>query len=230
MRVTISHHSLPLFSQFASSLGAQDVDSFLQLVSGNKTRRIMTFLVQAGREILQEAPVRTLEILLGAIHAAQAQPIVTHSSGTRCLEGRRSEEDVLDVVDVYSDHASLPSSISESNGLGEYVSADEAKPPSAYFEEIESVGRGGMKEAPTLSSERVRHSASPKGRRARDFDARKERAADRKAKTERLRRQQELVRLKKAEKEADEALKQQEESNCMQHEDGRSAEVDRHTR
>ena len=72
--------------------------------------------------------------------------------------------------------------------------------------------------------------ATKKGRRAREFDVRKERAADRKAKSERLKRKQELDRLKKAKIQAAEVLEQQQECVAMQQEDDRSRDVDRYMR
>lgn len=190
----------------------------------------MVFPVQAGREVLQEAPNRMFEVLLGAIDAAQAQPTHTHSPGTRCLEARQPEDDVLDVIDTYGDRARLPSSVSECSDSGEVVGTGQTKPQSVFLKEIESVNGVGMNATSQLSCQRSRDGVSPKGRRGRQFDARKERAAERKAKTERVRRQQELERLKRAKKQADEALEEKKESICMQHEDRRSAQVDRHIR
>eukprot|EP00752_Nemacystus_decipiens_P001471 g1447.t1 len=65
-------------------------------------------------------------------------------------------------------------------------------------------------------------------RRAREFDARKERAAERKAKSERLKRQQELNRMKRAKMEEGEILKQRQECLSMQEEDERSSAVGQH--
>ncbi|CAM9559381.1 unnamed protein product [Scytosiphon promiscuus] len=212
--------------KLGSLLGAQDVDSLSKLVSGNKTCRIMVFPVPAGRELLQEAPVRTLQILLGALHAAQAQPIATR------LQKKTSEEDILDLIDVCDVRARSPSIASKMSALSEWVGPDQAKSLNAYAHHggVKTIRREVTEKAPAPSCQRAHDRGCPKGRRARDFDTRTERAADRKAKTERLRRQQELERLERAKKKADDVLKQQEEGNCMQIEDGRSAEVDRHTR
>lgn len=185
--------------------------------------------VQAGREILQEAPVRTLEILSGAIHAAQAQPIVTHSTGTRYLEGRSSENSVLDVIADCRAGGSASSSPTNGYGLGEYVFTGQVKPPNDTPKETEIVGKG-MNRSSAPPPECERDNAPPKGRRAREFDARKERATERKAKSERLKRQQELDRLKRAKRQEDEILEQHQECLFMHQEDERSTSVDRHIR
>lgn len=200
------------------------MDSLFKLVSGNKHRRIKVYPVQAGREILQEAPVRTLEILLGAIHAAQAQPIVACPAGTTTYpEGSAFEDYVLDVV-ADSPAVGSPSSLLGSGGdLGEHT---QVEPPMGGAKET-----GGSKcmDGPlSARDERSCDPPSPKGRRAREFDARKERAAERKAKSERLKRQQELNRLKRAKMEENEIMKQHQECLSMQEEDERSSAVDQH--
>lgn len=203
------------------------MDSLFKLVSGNKHRRIIVYPVQAGREILQEAPVRTLEILSGAIHAAQTQSIVACPAGTSAYpEGSASEDDVLDVIAECSGIGSPPSSLLGNGGdLGEYVQVE----PS--MGRVKETGRGeGMDGSPSARPERSRDNPSPKGRRAREFDARKERAAERKAKSERLKRQQELNRLKRAKMEEDGMMKQQQECLSMQAEDDRCSAVDKHIR
>lgn len=215
-------------SQLGSSIGAEDVDSLQQLVSSSRHRRIMVYPIQAGREALQEAPVCTLKIIWGAIHAAQMKPVVPHATGSGCFQDRQSKDDVLDVIGVLGECESSLPSCSQSGGLGE-VSTDEVNPPTGIPNETESGGKRKSKTSST-PSERKREDASPKGRRAREFDARKERAAERKAKKERLKRQQELDRLKRAKKQQHEILEQQEECISMQEEDDRSTAVDRHIR
>lgn len=202
------------------------MDSLFKLVSGNKHRRIIVYPVQAGREILQEAPVHTLGILSGAIHAAQTQPIVACPAGTPTYpESCASGDNVLDVL-VDSRAIGSPSSLVENGGdLGEYA---QIKPPKGRNKETGS----GEDVDGSLSAPPGRpcDNPSPKGRRAREFDARKERAAEKKAKNESLKRQQELNRLKRAKREEDEILKQHGECLFMHEEDERSSAVDRHIR
>lgn len=201
------------------------MDSLFKLVSGNKHRRIMVYPVQAGREVLLEAPVRTLEILSGAIHAAQTQPIVACSAGTATyLEGSSSE----DTSHVVGDPRTVgsPSSVLENgDDLGKNAQVETRKGPDKETGNAEYVDG-----SPSVPPERSCDNSSPKGRRAREFDARKERAAVRKAKSERLKRQQELNRLKRAKREEDEILQQQRECISMHQEDERSSAVDEHIR
>lgn len=220
---------LCLMSQLGSSIGAEDVDSLQQLVSSNRHRRIMVYPIQAGREALQEAPVRTLEIIWGAIHAAQMKPVVPHATGSGYFQDGQSKDDVLDVIGVPGECESSLPSCSQSDGLDEGFFIDEVNPPIGIPQETESGGKRKSKTSST-PSERKRDDASPKGRRAREFDARKERAAERKAKKERLKRQQQLDRLKRAKKQQHEILEQQQECISMQEEDDRSTAVDRHIR
>lgn len=186
---------------------------------------MMVYPVQAGREIMQEEPVRTLEIISSAIHAAQTQPLVTFSSGTgEHVEDTSLEND--DVLDVVPDcRASSPPSslrqIDDDSGGHAQVSLPI---------DVETKDGEGMGGSYSPTPERVRDNASPKGRRAREFDARKERAAERKAKSERLKRQQELNRLKRAKKEEDEIRGQHQECISMHEEDERSISVERHIR
>lgn len=204
------------------------MDSVFKLVSGNKHRRILVYPVHAGREILQEAPIRTLEIISGAIHAAQAQPIVPRST-KRCFEGRSSDDCVLDVITDCQAGDSASISPKKSCSVGKCVSTGQAKPSNDTTKEPDNVG----KNRDTYSArppERERDNALPKGRRAREFDARKERAAERKAKSERLKRQQELDRLKRAKRQEDEILEQHQECISMHQEDERSTSVDKHMR
>lgn len=199
------------------------MDSLFKLVSGNKHRRIIMYPVQAGREVLQEAPVRTLEILSGAIHAALTQPIVACPAGRTYPEGSSSEDDVLDVI-ADSRTMGSPSRLLESGGdSAEYA---QVEPPMGRVNETRS--GESMDGSPSTRPERSSENPSPKGRRAREFNARKERAAERKAKSERLKRQQELNRLKRAKMEQDENMKQQQECLSMQEEDERSSAVDKH--
>lgn len=221
-------HLSPIF-QLGSSIGAEDVDSLQQLVSSNRHRRIKVYPIQAGREALQEAPVRTLEIIWGAIHAAQMKPVGPHATGSGYFRDGQSKDDVLDVIGVPGECESSLPSCSQSGDLGEGVSTDKANPLIGIPNETESGGKRKSKTSST-PSERKRDDASPKGRRAREFDARKERAAERKVKKERIKRQQELDRLKRAEKQQHEILEQQQECTSMQEEDDRSTAVDRHIR
>lgn len=200
------------------------MDSLFKLVSGNKHRRIKVYPVQAGREVLQEAPVRTLEILLGAIHAAQTQPAVACPAGTTtCTKGGTPEDYNLEVV---ADARAIdpPSSLME-NGGDMHKFAQVEPPMGGATKTGSSECKGGP---PSPRPDRSCDPPSPKGRRAREFDARKERAAERKAKSERLKRQQELNRLKRAKMEEDEAIKQRQECVSMQEEDERSSAVDQH--
>lgn len=200
------------------------MDSLFKLVSGNKHRRIIVYPVQAGREILQEAPVRTLEILSGAIHAAQAQPIVACPVGTTTYPERSASED--DALNIVADSRAIdsPSNLLENGGgVSEYV---QVEPLKGRDKEIGSGEK--LDGSPSAPPERPSDNPSLKGRRAREFDARKERAAERKAKSERLKRQQELNRLKRAKREADEILKQHQECLAMHQEDERSYAVDKH--
>lgn len=185
----------------------------------------MVYPVHAGREILQEEPVRTLEIISSAIHAAQTQPLMVFSSGTgEFIEDSSLDND--DILDVVADYraSSPPSSLVE---IDEY-SGGHAQV--SLPKDVETEGGEGMGRSPSPNPDRARDNASPKGRRAREFDARKERAAERKAKSERLKRQQELNRLKRAKKEEDEIRGQHQECISMHGEDERSTAVDRHVR
>ncbi|CAN0546456.1 unnamed protein product, partial [Ectocarpus sp. 12 AP-2014] len=227
--ITSTRDALGSNTELGSSIGAEDVDSLQQLVSSNRHRRIMVYPIQAGREALQEAPVRTLEIIWGAIRAAQMKPVVPHATGSGYSQDGQSKDDVLDVIGVPAECESSLPSCSQSDDLGEGVFIDEVNPPIGIPAETESGGKRKSKTSLT-PSERKRDDASPKGRRAREFDARKERAAERKAKRERLKRQQELDRLKRAKKQQHEILEQQQECISMQEEDDRSTAVDRHIR
>ncbi|CAM9506461.1 unnamed protein product [Ectocarpus fasciculatus] len=227
--ITSTRDALGSNTELGPSIGAEDVDSLQQLVSSNRHRRIKVYPIQAGREALQEAPVRTLEIIWGAIHAAQMKPVVPHATGSGYFRDGQSKDDVLDVIGVSGECESSLPSCSQSGDLGEGVSTDKANPLIGIPNETESGGKRKSKTSPT-PSERKRDDASPKGRRAREFDARKERAAERKVKKERIKRQQELDRLKRADKQQHEILEQQQECTSMQEEDDRSTAVDRHIR
>lgn len=174
---------------------------------------------------MQEEPVRTLEIISSAIHAAQTQPLVTFSSGTgEYIEDASLEND--DILDVVADNRASkpPSSVVQIDGDSD-GHAEVSLP-----RDVETQDGEGMGGSYSPTRERARDNASPKGRRAREFDARKERAAERKAKSERLKRQQELNRLKRAKKEEDEIRGQHQECIFMREEDERSIAVDRHIR
>lgn len=189
----------------------------------------MVYPVQAGRELLQEASVRTLEILSGAIRAAQTQPIVACPAGTTAnLESSSSKDGVLDVAADSWEISSPSGNGGDLGGSGgDLGECGQVGPPTGR--DIETGSSKCMDGPPLARPERSRDSPSPKGRRAREFDARKERAAERKAKSERLNRQQELNRLKRAKREEDEIVKQDQECLNMQEEDERSSAVDKHT-
>lgn len=174
---------------------------------------------------MQEEPVRTLKIISSAIHAAQAQPLATRSSGAaKCIEDKSLDnDDVFDVVAGYYE-SSPPSTLIDNDP----DSADHLEVNLSNDVEMEDDECMNRSCPPT--PERARESLSPKGRRAREFDARKERAAERKAKSERLKRQQELNRLKRAKREEDEIQGQYQECRSMYEEDERSVAVDRHIR
>lgn len=205
------------------------MDSLFKLVGGSKHRRILVYPVHAGREILQEAPIHTLKILSGAIHAAQAHPIVTRTTGTRCLEGKPSEKSVSGVIADCRAGSSASNSSKSDCDLGKYVSTGQTKPSNDSPKEPQNVGKD-MNKSSVRPPERERDHTPPKGRRAREFDARKERAAERKAKSERLKRQQELDRLKRAKRQEDEIFEQHQECISMHQEDERSASVEKQMR
>lgn len=224
----LSHFTI--FSQHCrASLDAEEVDTVFKLVSGNKHRRILVYPVPAGREILQEAPVRTLEIISGAINAAQAQPIVDRSTVTSYFEETSSDDCVLDVINDCQAGDSASNSPKKSCNLVKCVSTGQIQPPNDTSKEPNTVGKN-MDTCSARPPERERDNTLPKGRRAREYDAKKERAAERKAKNERLKRQQELDRLKRAKRQEDEILEQHRECVSMHQEDERSTSVDKHMR
>lgn len=207
-------------------------------MNGQKRRRVLVYPVSAGREILQEAPIRTLKILMDAIQAAQARSFAVGNNGKHREEDPITEgvsqSDEMGYIDREAASVLRPDS-SESgderqHGATPNISGAmsslyqggkcENDPPLDEVAEI-------LIEDPPVPGINV---ATKKSRRAREFDIRKERAAERRTKNERLRKQEEKARLKKAKQEIVERVNQQRELMAMQREDDRSTAVDRYIR
>lgn len=234
----------PDFSQLRqhcrASLGAEEVDSLFKLMSGNKNGRMMVYPVQAGREILHEAQTRTLEILSRAIDAAQAQPVSTPFSGTMFLdddiEEIQPQPDVFDVMDNYRGQQRRPSALlepdtTENAGLCEGSSPEGAKRPDSSGVEIGGIANDHAVDNETAAPlDNAPDGVTTRGRGRREFDVRKERAAERKTKNERLQKRRELDRLKRTQRDEQEKLGQKDELVLMQKEDERSEAVSRYIR
>lgn len=94
---------------------------------------------------------------------------------------------------------------------------------------IEHVADGAPTET-VAPPESAANGVTSRGRGRREFDVRKERAAERKMKSERLQKRRELDRLKRTQREEQEKIGQQDEHLLMQKEDERSEAVTRHIR
>lgn len=229
-----------LKQHWRASLQAEEVNSLFELVSCNKQRRILVCPIEAGREILQEAPVNTLEILLRAIHAAQTQPCIAPFSGTRYpRDAVEIQQGVMDIISGCSDQRrELPCNLpvepdtTKSEVFCVDVSSQQSKYIAGTPDKRDSVANEltGAIEALAAPPERPPVGVTKKSRREREFDVRKERASERKAKSERVKRRQELDRLKKLQQQEAENWAQQRECVYMQQEDDRSAAVVRHAR
>lgn len=226
-------------------MDAQEVDSYFDLVNGNQHRRVLVRAVPAGREILQEQPARILQILTDAIQAAQARPLVAVASF-----GNNTKEDPADLKELQKDEPDtidrrdhrVASRLSSTLTTDDRESEEEQKcngaPDGAVFPDsacrVTNLQLGQDAQQADLPVEtsppRSRQYVSRKSRRAREFDARKERAAERKSKSERLRRQQELGRMKKTKQELVENAKRQLETVAMHEEDHRSRATETYTR
>lgn len=230
-----------------TSVEAQEVDSLFALVNGNRQNRLLVRLVEAGRELLQEAPVRTLQILSEAIHAAQMRPLFPPPGGARLYVGDVGDRDQpnhdrIDGMDRIDQTEELPSSCFSGGDTGNtelpcYGISNEATSvvdgsPTAEGHRVESVENESVyvDEIRGAPDSRAPIDATKKGRRAREFDIRKEQTAERKAKKERLKKQQELDRLKRTKREHEQFSEQQRACEAMQQEDSRSRAVDRYTR
>lgn len=200
--------------------------------------------VQAGREILQEAPLQMVRVLLEAIRAAQEAATVAplargmHRTDVTELE-RESREPSIGIPFCLRDQREgYLSKVAAEVVCGEtcyecrdddqdhrHRTASDRKSRGSD----ETAGRGGCSSLECVSPVPSREALKPtanEGRRARDFAARKERAATRKALKDRLNRQQEVARLKKIKQHAVDALEQEQEVLIMQREDQRSTIVD----
>lgn len=235
---------------FRTSVEAEEVDSLFALVNGNRQSKLLVYRVEAGREILQEAPAQILQILSEAFHAAQMRPLFSPSCGSQhdvsdVGDQNQPQHYQKDAVNSIDQTEELPSSYfvgvgtvnNEKPYLGisnEEISISDASatPKGQNVDSVdsvegESVYVGNTLDAPVL---RVPVDQMKKGRRAREFDVRKERAAERKAKNERLKKQQRLDRLKRTKRKQEQFLEQQRACQVMQQEDSRSRAVDRYIR
>ena len=200
----------------------------------------MAYSVRAGREVLHEAQTRTLEILSKAIDAAQAQPIIDPLGGTRYLDGSMKESqpqaDVADDIGGFGDQRERPSVLvepdaTESAGSCKCFPPEGAQGPGPSGVEMASVvDEYTVATKNPIPNEKTLDGVTSRGRGKRDFDVRKERAAERKIKSERLQKRRELDRLKKTQREDQERKGQQDEQVLMQQEDDRSEAVSRYIR
>lgn len=217
-----------------ASFDAEEVNNLFALINGSKRRRFLVYPIEAGREMLQEAPVRTLHIISEAIRVAQTNLIGAkqiHGAGKE-MECKQPQDDVASIFGYFVQTRELSGVSAVTLDFPEIDTLNEQLklPTDHKSKDIEKVKIDVVNDASTVPRVRNQDEAKKKGRRAREFDVRKERAAERKAKNERLKRQQELDRLKRTKRLEADALKQQEERFAMQDEDGRSKDVERHMR
>lgn len=207
----------------------------------------MVYPVPAGREILQEAPICTLQVLLEAIHAAQARPIVAPLSraifqGDNVEERTSALQESADVIHGngnkiwgLSSSLEIDEHVTEGDESCTYASARRANLATGTPTDCKTDGDSAAQiihvgAASTASLTHTPNGATKKGRQARGLYLQKERAAERKAKNERLKRQQDLDRLKKTKRQQAEYTEQQQECVAMQEEDHRSKGVDTYIR
>lgn len=212
------------------------------------------YSIQAGREILQEAPARTLKIISEAIQAAQTRPNINQLSIGGNHEGRAVQEweqpqhgaDAIGNIDDRLEGLSLTllagsdTAKNEDSLDGVYFSTEknnlpEITPTHCKNKNVssEQMGAKGVSIShPTRAGDdRTERDDRPKkGRRARELDMRKERAVERKAKNTRLKKQQELDRLKKIKQQQAEQQMQERECEVMEQEHDRSRAMDKYLR
>lgn len=212
-------------------------------MSGNKNGRMMVYPVHAGREVLHEAQARTLEIISSAIDAAQAQPVTTPLSEIRFIDEDMKESkpqsEVLDAIDSNGGQRRCLSAMLELDATENTGSCEGSSPGGAQRSNSSGVEIGGVASEHVVDSSPTETAApldsaldgiTSTARGRRDFDVRKERAAERKMKNERLQKRRELDRLKRTQREEQEKVGQQDELILMQKEDERSEAVSRHIR
>lgn len=221
-----------LLQHFPTSLEAEEVHSLFDLVNGQKRCRVLVLPVPAGREVLQEDPSRILQILLDAIDAAKARSLVLSGRNGEHPNEDPTSENIWQRNETSSaDHNVIKESRpgSTDSGSERQVCVASDSPSTASDWETDQAGHKTrvVHEDPSVSTT---HAARGKSRRAREFDLRKERAAERKRRNERLRRQDEIANLRKAKKQMAERANEQGELAAMEREDNRSRAADDYLR
>lgn len=207
-------------------------------MNGQKRNRVLVCPVSAGREILQEAPIRTLQILIDAIQAAQTRSFVAGKNGKYPAEDPATEVvlqiDETDYIECETPNVLRPDSPESGDERKGGATPDI---PGAVDTFHQKETRENNKQTDEIPDVLIEYPPAPgsnattkKSRREREFEMRKERMAERRTKTERLRQQEQRTRLKKAKQETVERVDQQRELVVMRREDDRSRAVERYTR
>lgn len=237
----------PFCQHFPASLNAEEVGSLFELVNGSKRCRILVRPVSAGREILQEAPTLTLQILADAIHAAQVKPAAITSKRARSHQNHAIRTEPENDDTIFTDDcnplalSTLPSTLMERDvfksehketffGTRESPSVDLSTLNVTYDTSLSERKEERESTLTTGSPACKRDETTKTAKRAREFDVRKERAAERRTKNDRLKRQQDLARVERAKRELLEIADQKREMVVMQEEEGRSKAAGRYMR
>lgn len=227
----------------------EKADSPLELLNGNKRlRRIKVYQVKAGREILQEAYHEVLRILSSAIRADYLARVMSAKNDAAGSSTQTTDIDLVGGKRVPSPSGSVAGTDVKGNAemTSEVVrkesscssrdvcTSDERPEPSQRADRSDhsdNQNRGVVPEATPIPSPRDAWGKRPRVRKDKlggpkiCLTEKKVKDGDR-----RLKRQQDLVRLKRAKRRQQQQQQQEQECVVMWQEDRRSGDMERDVR